>query len=172
MPIGFLLSLQAAGMVIDWMGKKDQIRMAKMGAQVEQAGIDANIQTSRLEAEDASLQSMKQLRMNLGTQAAILAARGVRSGTQSSVLAMNESVSNFNADERMRKINQMGNEANIRAGKTLSILHEKTFENNTWGDFRSHAFNTISTSPSAWKQIANSFTAKNGYGFGITKVGS
>src|SRR5271165_512932 len=159
MPFGFLLALQAAGMVFDFFGKQNQIAMSKLGAQVEQAGIDANIQTSRLQAEDASLQSMRQLRKNLGTQAAILAARGTRPGTQNSVLAMNESVGNFNADERMRKINQLGNEAQLKAGKVLSTLHEKTFENNTWGEFRNRAFSKLPTSPAAWTQLTDAFSA-------------
>ncbi len=170
MPLAFLLSLQASGMVIDWLGKNEQVRLGKMGAQVEQAGITANIQTSRLQTEEDSLESMKQLRANLGTQAAILAARGTRPGTMNSVLAMNESVGNFNANERLRKINQMGNEANLKAGKLISSLHEKTFENNTWNTFRTSVINKIPTSPSAWGQIRQGFSAKSGYGFGLTPV--
>jgi len=163
MPLAFLLAMQASGMVVDWLGKNEQIRLGKMGAQIEEEGINANIQTSRLESEDASLQAMKQLRMNLGTQAAMLAARGVRSGTQTSVISMNTSVGNFNADERMRRINQIGREANLRAGKLTSQLHQKTFENNIRAEFRNNLFSKIPTSPSAYSQIGSSF--------GLTKTG-
>ena len=170
MPIGFLLALQASGMVVDWLGKNEQVRMSKMGEQVEQAGIAANIQTARLQAEDESLQSMKALRQNLGTQAALFAARGTAAGAGTAVLSANESISNFNADQRMRKLNEQGNEARIKAGGVLSSLHETAFENKTWNDFTRNVINKIPTSGSAYKQIANGFSSKNGYGFGLTSV--
>lgn len=172
MPYAFLLALQASGMVFDWLGKNDQVRMSKLGAQVEQAGIASNIQSSRLETEDASLQSMKQLRMNMGTQAAMLAARGIRGGTSTTALFSNESLGNFNADERIRKINQVGREASLKAGITLSDLHQKTTANNLWGEFRQNVINKIPTSPEAWGKLSQGFSAKNGYGFGLNKVGN
>jgi hypothetical protein len=163
MPLAFLLALQASGMVLDYFGKQDQIRLARMGQQLEQAGIESNIATSRLSTEEQSLQSMKELRQNLGTQAAIFAARGQRSGQGSAALITNQSVANYNADERIRRINQSGTEANLRAGKLISQLHEKTYENDVWSEFRKSVFNKIPTSPSAYTTAAGSF--------GLTKVG-
>ena len=162
MPFSFLLALQASGMVMDWYGKSEQIRLGKMGEQIEQANINSNIATSRLQTEEDTLSSMKKLRQNLGSQAVMMAARGVR-GPMSTVLS-NESVGNFNADSRIRRINQMGNEAALRAQKLISNLHEKTFENNTWNEFRQGVINKIPTSPEAWNKIGGSF--------GLTKVGS
>jgi hypothetical protein len=162
MPFSFLLALQASGMVMDWFGKSEQIRLGRMGEQVEQAGINANIATSRLQTEEDTLASMKKLRQNLGTQAVMMAARGV-GGPMGAVLS-NESVGNFNADSRIRRLNQMGNEASLRAQKLMSNLHEKTFENNTWNEFRNNTINRIPTSPEAWNKIGGSF--------GLTKVGS
>ncbi len=156
-PIAFLYALQASGMVVDYFGKQDQIRMSRIGAQIEQAGINSNIASSRLESEEGSLQSMRQLRQNLGTQAAMLAARGVRAGAGTAALFGNESIGNFNADERIRKINQLGNEANLRAGKLMSQFHEKTYENKTWNEFKNSIVDKISTNPSS---------------YGFTKVGS
>ena len=171
MPLAFLLSMQAAGMVVDWLGKDEQVRLGKMGNQVEQASINANIQSSRLETEEASLQSMKQLRMNLGTQAAMLAARGVGGASGASIFGGVESVGNYNADQRIRRINQIGNEASLKANKAISNLHQQTFENKTWNDFRSNVINKIPTSSSAWNQLSQGFSSKNNYGFGLTKVG-
>lgn len=161
--LGFMLSLQASGMVVDWLGKNEQVRLGKMGAQVEQAGIASNIASSRLEAEDASLQSMKQLRMNLGTQAAMMAARGTRSGAGTSALFGNESVGNFNADQRIRSINQSGREAQFKAQSVLSGLHEKTNSNNIWNEFRTNVIKKIPTDPDSYKQAAQAF--------GLTKAG-
>lgn len=157
-----LLAMQASGMVVDWLGKNEQVKLGRIGAQIEQAGITANIAQSRLEAEDASLQSLKQLRQNLGTQAAVFAARGVRSGAGNALSFMTESVSNFKADERMRKINQLGREAELKAGSTLSKLHQQTRENTIWNQFRTDVFNKISTNPETYKQLGKSF--------GLTKV--
>lgn len=170
--MGFMLALQASGMVVDWLGKNEQVRLGKMGNQVEQAGINSNIQTARLQAEDESLQSMKALRMNLGTQAAMLAAKGVGGASGASIYGTNESIGNFNADERMRRINQKSNEAALRAGSLISNLHQKTFESKTWGQFRQNVINNIPTTPEAWSKIWEGFSAKNGYGFGLTKIGS
>lgn len=164
MPLEFLLALQASGMVVDWFGKQEQVRLGKMGAEVEQAGIQSNIATARLQAEDESLQSLKQLRMNLGSQAANAAARGVSNASTTNVLNMNSSVGNWKADERARKINLAGTEAALNAGKLLSELHEKTAEQTIWNQFRSDVIKKIPTSTSAYSSAASSF--------GLSKVGS
>jgi hypothetical protein len=172
MPIAFLLALQASGMVIDYLGKQQQIAASKQGAEIEQAGITANIANSRLQYEDESLQSMKQLRQNLGTQVALNAARGTRSGQGNAIMSETQSVGNFNADARMRKINQLGNEASLKAGMTLSKLHENTTENNVWNEFRKNALNSLPTSPSAYSQYANAFSgSKASSSFGLTRIG-
>ncbi len=170
-PIGFLIAAQASGMVIDFLGQKEQIRMGKMAAKLEQAGIQANIEASRLAAEDQSVEAMKKLRQNLGTQAAVMAARGTSSAAGSALVMRNEAVGTFNADERMRKINQMGNEAQLRAGLVISKLHQQTSENQTWNQFRQNVMNKIPTSNAAWNEIARGFSPKQGYGFGLTKIG-
>jgi hypothetical protein len=168
MPIGFLLALQASGMVVDWLGNQEQIRMGKIGNDLEQAGINANIETSRLNSEEESLESMKQLRQNLGTQAAMLAARGTRAGAGTAALFGNESVGNFNADQRMRKMNEMGRENQLRAQGLMSGLHEQANESQLNTQFFKDIINKIPTSPDAWSNIKSGFSAKNGYGFGLT----
>lgn len=143
MPFAFLLALQASGMVFDWLGNKQQIQMGRMGAKLEQAGIESNLQSARLESEDASLESMKKLRQTLGTQAAIFAARGTAAYAGSALSLKNESVNNFNSDTRVRRMNLLGNEARIKAGKTISQLHESASEAEVWQGFRKSVFNKI-----------------------------
>lgn len=167
MPFAFLLAMQAAGMVVDWLGKKDQIRMARMGADIEQAGIESNIESTRLQTEDESLQAMINLRKNMGTQAALFAARGTASGAGTALLFGSESQSNANTDERMRRINQLGNEARLKAGMTLSKLHQKIYENNTWNEFRQSAINKIPT-----RGFGTGISGNSNGGFGLTNVGS
>lgn len=172
MPLAFLLAMQASGMVVDWLGNQEQIRMGKLGQQVEQAGINSDIATSRLEAEDESLQSMVQLRKNMGTQAAMLAARGTRAGAGTAALFSNESLSSYNADERMRKISESSREAQLRAQGLLSDLHEKTNEQNLNNQFLKNVFNKIPISPNSWGAIKTGFSSQNNYGFGLTTTGS
>lgn len=162
MPIAFLLALQASGMVIDYFGTQRQNAMAQRGAALEQAGINANIALSRVSAEDQSLQAMKQLRQNLGTQAAMFAARGIRSGAGNAALITNESISNFNADERMRKINQLSNEAKLKAGIAMSKMDQASYENKNWNAFTDRLINKFPSNPSAYAEI--------GKNFGLTKV--
>jgi hypothetical protein len=168
MPFAFLLSLQSAGMVFDWLGRRNQVEIGRMGERITQAGIESNIQMTRLESEDASLQAMKQLRMNLGSQAAIMAARGTRSGAGTALALSNQSVGNFNADERTRKVNQKAREASIRAGGVISSLHQKTNEAQIWSEFRNNIINKIPTSPSAWGQMGKALSG----GFGVKNIAS
>lgn len=156
-----LLAMQASGMIIDYMGKKQQIELSRMGNKIEQAGINRDIQMSRLEAEEGSLEAMRNLRKNLGTQAAMLAARGTRSGAGTAALFGNQSVANFNANEKMRELNQLGKEANLRAGGLLSNLHQQTSEKKIWGEFKKSVFDKIPTDPAAYKN----FGSKGGFGF-------
>lgn len=162
MPLAFLLSLQASGMVVDWLGKNEQVRLGKMGSDIEQEGINANIQSARLESEQSSLDAMKQLRMNMGTQAAILAARGTRAGAGSAASATNQSISNFNADERTRRMNLLSKEGALRAQRTISQLHEDTNKSTQWNSFRSNVMKTLPTTPDAYNQYAKAF--------GLTKI--
>lgn len=156
MPLAFLLSLQAAGMIIDWFGKRNQIEMGRMGEKITQAGIESNIEMTRLESEDASLQNMKNLRMNLGAQAAWNAARGVRSGVGSALAVNTESIANFNADERARKINLGAKVAGLKAGIAMSKLHQGASEAKVWGEFSQNVINKIPTSSSAWSAFGKS----------------
>ncbi len=165
MPWAFLLALQAAGMTIDWFGKRQQVAMGRMGAKIEQAGIDANVAMNRLEAEDASLQAMKQLRMTLGSQAAIQAARGTNAGVGSALMVGRESESNFNSDERVRRMNLLGREASLKAGKAISSLHQDANEAEIWSQFRTSAFDKIGTAAIGYKAGGVAGAAKSTYGF-------
>ena len=156
-PIGFMLAAQAGGMIMDYFGTAAQNEQAAEAARLQQEAIQASIATSRLQTEDESLRAMVSLRQNLGTQAAMMAARGIRAGTGVGVLAMTESQGNFNADERMRRMNQMMNEKRLKAGMEISKMHQQAFENNNWNAFAGRVINKIPTSPEFYKQLGASF---------------
>ena len=177
MPFALLLAMQAAGMIVDWYGSKQQIALGRMGAKVEQAGIESNIAQSRLETEDQTVEAMKQLRQNLGSQAALFAARGQRGNAGSALLISNESVSNFNADKRMRDINQKGREAALKAGMTMSKLHQSASESDIWNSFLKRSANNFPASSfgnfggsSGGSSAFAGSSARGSSGFGLSSV--
>lgn len=143
--MGFLYAMQAAGMVTDFIGKWNQQSIAQMGTDAEKEGIDANIAQARLEYEDQSLQAMQRLRANLGTQAAVQASRGTATNAGSAVAIRQGSLNNFDADAKMRRMNMLNREGQLRAGKTMAELHQKGFEQQVWGDFTKSIFNQVPT---------------------------
>lgn len=163
MPFYLLLAMQAAGMITDFIGTRNQADMQRLGYKVEQAGIEANIYQTRLETEDQSLNNMKNLRQTLGSQIATMAARGTASGAGSASLFLNESQGAFNADERVRKLNALGKENQLRAGKINSYLKYQSENSKLWQSFASRTFNKFPSSVSGWDQGISDF--KEGFGF-------
>jgi len=128
MPIAFLLAMQAAGMVVDYIGNNEQIAMGRLGTKIQQAGIQANIDASRAQAADESVEAMKNLRQTIGSQIAIQAAKGTSSAQGSSATIRADSVNAFNNDERARRMNLLGREAGLRANMVLTGMHQLTSE--------------------------------------------
>lgn len=159
----FLLAMQAAGMVVDYIGTRGQIEQGRMGAKLEQAGIEANLQLTRLQSADESVNAMKELRQNLGTQAVMFASRGTRGNPISAVT----SVGNFQADERTRRMNLLGKEANLRAGKILSGLHQLTSETQLGQSMTNRFLQNIPSNPEVWNKAG----ASVGKAFGLTELG-
>lgn len=163
-----LLAMQAAGMVTDYFGTKNQDELMKMGMKIQQAGIESELAMTRLQSQDASLQAMKQLRQTMGTQIATMAARGTRGGAGSAFSLLNESVGNFNADERIRKLNLLGKENQLRAGSAMSRLQYSTESSKLWQGFASRSINRFPSSVAGWKEYGNA--AKEA--FGMTSIGA
>ena len=167
MPFAFLLAMQAAGMIVDYFGTKNQSMLNEMGAKIQQAGIESQIQQTRLEAEDASLQGLKQLRQILGTQIAVNAARGTRTGAGSAASIMGESIGDFSADERIRRLNQLGRENQLKAGGRIAALNAMSESSKLWSNFASRTISRFPTSLAEWKQGIADFKE----GFGLTSIG-
>ena len=168
MPIWLLLSMQASGMIVDFFGALSQQSKMDMGMKVQQAGIEAEIENNKLETANESLASMKQLRQNLGSQIAVNAARGTQSGAGTAFLGMNESVGAFNADEKVRQLNSLSKENQLRAGGLTSMLQNSTASSQLWQGFANRTFNKLSTSGLQYK----AFGKKSVEGFGLTSLGS
>lgn len=164
-----LLAMQAAGMVVDYFGTQQQAELMKQGMKVQQAGLEANLYQTKLESQEASLQAMKQLRQTLGTQIAVMAARGTSTSGGSAVSLLNESQSNFNADEKIRKMNLLGRENSIKAQSAMSRLQYNSDSSKLWQSFAQRTFNKFPTSASAFQGGAQA--ASGSQGFGLTSIG-
>lgn len=146
MPVALLLAMQAAGMIVDYMGTKNQQQLADMGAKIQQAGIEANIEQARLSAEDDSLQSLKKLRQTMGSTLALFAARGTSSSAGSASSILNSSVGNFNSDERMRRLNLRGKENELKASGVISKLNQSANNSQMWQGFAQRSIQNFPTS--------------------------
>jgi hypothetical protein len=162
MPFALLLAMQASGMVIDYFGQREQQRIGNMGLKLQQAGIQSNLYQTRLEAEDESLKAMQALRKNLGTQLAVFAARGTNTAGGSAVSLFQESISNFNSDERMRRMNLLGRENELKAGGTIAKLNQQGTNTKMWSSFASRSLNRFPSSLEGWE--AGFKSAKGAFG--------
>lgn len=162
MPFALLLAMQASGMIVDWLGTRNQQMYADMGAKLQEAGIESEIQQNRLQTEDDTLQALKNLRQTLGTQAAIFAARGTRAGAGSALSISSDSIGNFNQDERMRRMNLMGRETALKGGRTIARLNQQGENTKLWSGFASRTLNRFPTTFSAWSGAGKS--AATSYG--------
>lgn len=165
MPFALLLAMQAAGMVVDYMGVKTQAEYQKMGSKLQEAGMEANLYQTRAEAEDASLAAMKELRKNLGSQIAVNAARGTSMSGGSALSLFNESISNFNTDERIRRINQLSRENEIKSGGTIASLNSKYDSSKLWTSFASRSLSRFPSSNQEWSEGIKQFKSS----FGLTQ---
>jgi hypothetical protein len=165
-PFSLLLSMQAAGMVIDYLGSRNQQRLGEMGLKISKSGMEANIYQTRLETEEASLQAMKDLRKNMGSQIAVQAARGTATGAGSALALFSESISDFSSDERMRRMNQLFRENEIKAGGAIQQLNQSASRSQIWQGFASRSLNTLSTNPKVWGLSSNKKSS-----YGLTPIG-
>ncbi len=165
MPYAFLLALQAAGMVADYLGTRSQAELMRQGGLLQQAAFDSQLAQTRLETEDESVMAMKNLRQNLGSQIAANAARGAASGAGSSLAVMEEGIANSKSDERMRRLNLLGKENQLRAGSVMARLNNMSDTSKLWQSFTQRSLNKLPSSPEAWDKGVSQFKE----GFGLTK---
>lgn len=148
-----LLSMQAAGMITNWLGMNSANQIARTGANLQQAGINANIALTQTQSADASAQALVNLRKTLGSQIAIQAARGTSSGAGSAMSLMQESIGNFNADERARNLNELSREANLRGQGVMTTMKQQTDQFAASNKFASDLFNKFPTNETEYGEM-------------------
>lgn len=152
MPVYLMLAMQAAGMITDYVGTRNQAGMMKLGMQLNQTAIETNIDQLRLETEQSSIESLRNLRQTIGSQIAVMAARGTSVSAGSALSILTESEGNFNADERTRRLNALGKENQLRAGSAISRLQYGSDVSKLWNSFTQRTINRFPSSASGWQQ--------------------
>ncbi len=155
-------------MIVDYMGAKNQQEQMQLGMKLQQAGFEANQKELQAQVAEESLNDMKKLRQTLGTQIAMNAAAGRKTGAGSALLSFNESISAFNADERIRKMNVLGKNNQLKANMAISRLQNSSDISKLWQGFGGRTINRFPSSYSGWQQANKDMQE----GFGLTKVGS
>lgn len=161
----FLLSMQAAGLVSSIFGARSQDKYIKIGRKLEQEQYTTNLAAIKLQSAESSLDEMKQLRQNIGTQIAVQAAKGNRGGV--SYAGINESSKNFDSDERTRRMNLLAKESELRANHVLSGLHSLQSETQLGQSLTSTFLNSLQTT-SLLGPFGNKKGASNPGGTGKT----
>jgi hypothetical protein len=123
LPASFLLGMQAAGLITSVVASRNSSKLIQMGRQLEYEQFKTNLEAVRLQTAQDSLVAMKDLRKNIGSQIAANAAMGRRG---SSYFGIQESASNFEADERTRRLNMLAKEAQLRSGDVTSQFNSLT----------------------------------------------
>ena len=139
----FLLAMMAGGAAISFIGSQSNIELIRQGRQLEQAALASNLEAIRAENAESSLEAIKELRQNVGSQVAINAARGVSSGAGSAAAANSESEANFANDEKLRRLNLLVKENELRAADVLSGLHTLTGETQIGQSLTNQIFNRL-----------------------------
>jgi hypothetical protein len=79
---------------------------------------------------------------------------------------MNESVSEFNSDERVRRLNGMGRENQLRTGAAISRLKNQSENSKLWQGFATRSLNRFPSTYAGWKAYGEGLQKD----FGLTKI--
>lgn len=139
----FLLAMTAGGAAISFYDAGTKMDLIRQGRELEQAALASNLEAIRAESAESSLEAIKELRQNVGSQVAINAARGVSSGAGSASVATSDSEANFAHDEKLRRLNLLVKENELRAADVLSGIHTLTSETNVGQSLTNQIFNRL-----------------------------
>jgi len=139
-----MMAFQASGAVINYYQNVESKRMIEIGRRLEQSAFETNLEAIRLQAAEGSLESMQKLRQTIGSQIAVQAARGTRTGVGSSLAVQQASFQGFSEDERIRKLNLLMKETSLRSGHTMSELSAIQKKSEINKQFFNEMFQTVS----------------------------
>jgi len=178
----FLLSMQAAGAITSIYDANNKKKLIQMGRDLETAATETNLEAIRTQSAQESLEELKALRQNIGTQIVLNAAKGVSSGAGSALTNIEASKSNYLKDEKTRRLNLLMKENQLRAANVLSGLHTLTSETQLGQSLTNQIFNNLPVSSLVDKFKIGSKLEKGvegigtaigkKFGFGLNPIGS
>ena len=121
--------MQASGTIADVTATHEERALGRLGSSVEQERINTRLEEERTAAAINSLDSMQQLRQILASQRTMFAARGQSATAGTAFDIQQASVSEFESDERTRRMNLLMKESTLRsagASSSLSTLSSET----------------------------------------------
>ena len=140
--MGILGAMQGVGMVTSIFSAHQNEKLIKLGRKLEQAQFETNMQAIQTASMSESVDEMIALRKNIGSQVVSAAVRGNKAGA---AIGIGESLSNFESDERKRRMNLLMNENELRAGNVLSSLNLLKSETQLGQSLISGLFDTVPT---------------------------
>ncbi len=177
-----LLSFQAAGAIYSFSQANSNQKLIRKGRELEKSAFESNLETLRLQSSEESLNEMQALRENVANQIAINAARGVSSGAGSGARGIEKSEQVFNRDEKVRRMNLLVKENQLRANDVLSGLHTLTSETKLGQSLTNQLFQNLpvsslldtfkgsSTDKGVWGASAATKGATKKAGFGLDTI--
>jgi transcriptional regulator of heat shock response len=176
----FILSMQAAGAIINIKSAKDSQKLMQMGRQLEKESIETSLSTLNAQAADQSAQAMTQLRENIANQIVLNAARGSSSGAGSGQAGIQKAEGIHAQDAQARRLNLLAKQGELKAQNVTSAFKVLESETKLGQSLTDQIFNMIPTTSltkkfgsSAKNALEGIGTAVGGkFGFGLNTIGS
>ena len=170
----FAISMGIGGTVADIFGNNTQRDFNNMAGRLNDAQINANMETLTAKAKDESLSEMIALKKNLSHMAAVQNARGSNVGAGSALFVRQESEQVAKRDEDMRDLNLKADIASLKGKGLQSSLQTTATDMKLKSDLSSRIFNTASSAASGFPSLmssgSSSSSQKSRGGFGMEPV--
>lgn len=153
-PVAMYLGAMAAGVVSSIYSAGQQHKINEQTAELNQAALESNLEMLSLQSAQQSLRGMQELRQTIGSQIAMQAARGTAMAGSALVLGA-QSVSRFYDDERVRRLNLLTRQTQMRATGVAQGFKTLESETRIGQSLSQQLFNNLPTSSDAWKQIGS-----------------
>jgi len=120
-----LLGAQAAGIATSIFANESQNRIGKAGLGVDRAQLALRMEQETLAATQETLFDLQNLRETLSTQAAIMGARGQRTGVGTAHAITQKSLNAYGQDENARRINKGFRESYLNSMSRLKRIESE-----------------------------------------------
>lgn len=136
------LAQMAGGIGLQLFQNQDQRKLTKMGYEINNAAIAANMSLAQAQSERIAADNLRSLRQSIGAQVAISGARNqMPSGQDAARLFKSEG--RFARDERVRQLNLLTKMSDLKGGGLRSHIEMMTSESRRSAQFWSGTIDAI-----------------------------